>query len=121
MRFSTQKRAYLELAILKMNDIKLNNEADLVDRIESLEKTVNLLSNQISKGDFRNNRPVQTRSTSFQSQIDLEQIRRQVEEAKNMEKMVQNEPQIEKPIPEQTKIEKTEQNVARRNHGYSSG
>lgn len=111
MRFSTQKRAYLELAILKMNDIKLNNEADLVDRIESLEKTVNLLSNQISKGDFRNNRPVQTRSTSFQSQIDLEQVRRQVEEAKNMEKMVQNEPQIEKPIPEQTKIEKTEQNV----------
>ena len=27
MRFSTKKRAYLELAILKMNDTKLNEEA----------------------------------------------------------------------------------------------
>ena len=112
MRFSTQKRAYLELAILKMNDIKLNNEADLVDRIESLEKTVNFLSNQIQSGnDNRNNRPIQTRSSSFQAPIDLEQVRRQVLEAKNVVNEPQKEPQIEKPIVNEIKIEKTEQNV----------
>lgn len=114
MRFSTQKRAYLELAILKMNDIKLNNEADLVDRIESLEKTVNFLSNQIQSGnDYnnRNNRPIQTRSSSFQAPIDLEQVRRQVLEAKNVVNEPQKEPQIEKPIVNEIKIEKTEQNV----------
>ena len=114
MRFSTQKRAYLELAILKMNDIKLNNEADLVDRIESLEKTVNFLSNQIQSGnDYnnRNNRPIQTRSSSFQAPIDLEQVRRQVLEAKNVVNESQKEPQIEKPIVNEIKIEKTEQNV----------
>lgn len=43
MRFSTQKRAFLELAILKMNDTKLNKEVSLLDKIESLEKTVELL------------------------------------------------------------------------------
>ncbi len=51
MRFSTQKRAFLELAILKMNDVKLNNDASLVDRIESLENTVRMLTS----GGFNNN------------------------------------------------------------------
>ena len=44
MRFSTQKRAFLELAILKMNDVKLNEDSSLVDRIESLEKTIEMLT-----------------------------------------------------------------------------
>lgn len=44
MRFSTQKRAFLELAVLKMNDTTLNAEANLLDRIESLEHTVAVLS-----------------------------------------------------------------------------
>lgn len=44
MRFSTQKRAFLELAVLKMNDTNLNTEANLLDRIESLEHTVAVLS-----------------------------------------------------------------------------
>ena len=48
MRFSTQKRAFLELAILKMNDFKLNTEHSLADRVESLEKTIRMLTN----GDF---------------------------------------------------------------------
>ncbi len=46
MRFATQKRAFLELAILKMSDSQLNEEASLLDRIESLEKTIEVLSNQ---------------------------------------------------------------------------
>ena len=45
MRFSTQKRAFLELAILKMNDNNINNEANLLDRIESLEATISMLTN----------------------------------------------------------------------------
>lgn len=44
MRFSTQKRAFLELAVLKMNDNKLNEDAGLIDRIESLEHTIAMLS-----------------------------------------------------------------------------
>lgn len=46
MRFSNQKRAYLELAILKMSDTKLNEEASLLERIEQLEEAISLLSNQ---------------------------------------------------------------------------
>ena len=37
MRFSTQKRAYLELAILKMSDAKENDNASLSERLMSLE------------------------------------------------------------------------------------
>ncbi len=44
MRFSNQKRAYLELAILKISDIKLNEEANLLYRIEQLEHTIHMLS-----------------------------------------------------------------------------
>lgn len=44
MRFSNQKRAYLELAILKMSDIKLNEEANLLERVEQLEHTIYMLS-----------------------------------------------------------------------------
>ncbi len=46
MRFSTQKRAFLELAILKMNDNNLNSEVNLLDRIESLESTIQMLSSR---------------------------------------------------------------------------
>lgn len=46
MRFSTQKRAYLELALLKMSDNRLNVEASLEDRLESLEYTINILVNK---------------------------------------------------------------------------
>ena len=45
MRFSNQKRAYLELVILKMSDLKLNEEANLLERIDQLEHTIDLLSN----------------------------------------------------------------------------
>ena len=44
MKFSTQKRAYLELAILKMNDNEQNDMASILSRLDSLEKTVEFLS-----------------------------------------------------------------------------
>ena len=40
MKFSTQKRAYLELAILKLSDSNIIEETNVLERIESLEKTV---------------------------------------------------------------------------------
>lgn len=45
MRFSNQKRAYLELAVLKMNDTHLNEEASILDRVEQLENTISTLAN----------------------------------------------------------------------------
>ncbi|MBQ7641576.1 MAG: DNA polymerase III subunit gamma/tau [Acholeplasmatales bacterium] len=92
MRFSTQKRAFLELAILKMNDVKLNNEADMVDRIESLEKTVNLLSNQLSNQNQRPNRgPNHNYSftPSIPSAAEIENMRRQSQ--------INSQPMIETP------------------------
>ncbi|MDE7263495.1 MAG: DNA polymerase III subunit gamma/tau [Anaeroplasmataceae bacterium] len=44
MRFSNQKRAYLELAVLKMSDIKIHEESNLLERIEQLEHTIHMLS-----------------------------------------------------------------------------
>ncbi len=46
-KFSVQKRAFLELAILKMNDNKLNEEASLLDRVVSLERNFEMLSRQM--------------------------------------------------------------------------
>ena len=54
-RFSTQKRAFLELAILKMNDNKLNDDASLLDRIESLEKTIAVISKNSNNNNSNNN------------------------------------------------------------------
>lgn len=44
MRFSNQKRAFLELAVLKMNDVKLQEEASFQERIEQLELLVSKLT-----------------------------------------------------------------------------
>ena len=49
MRFSTQKRAFLELAILKMNDNELNNIANLSNRVESLEMAISNLLNKVTE------------------------------------------------------------------------
>lgn len=44
MRFSNQKRAFLELALLKMCDIKLQEELSLLERVEQLEQTIHALT-----------------------------------------------------------------------------
>ncbi len=44
MRFSTQKRAFIELAILKMNDNEQNDIASFKSRLESLEQTIQMMS-----------------------------------------------------------------------------
>ena len=124
MRFSTQKRAFLELAILKMNDIKLNNEADMVDRIESLEKTVNILSNQLANQPIRQNKnPNHNYSftPSIPTAADIENMRRQAMEEIEVKKStemitsnenyVQNNKQVENINDNYEKTQKTEQNV----------
>ena len=122
MRFSTQKRAFLELAILKMNDIKLNSEADLLDRVESLEKTVNLLSNQLQnmpRGQNRGQNHNYSFTPSIPSASEIEAMRRQTEApASIQEKSMYQEPvepvfdrQIENTIPNENNFVKTEQNV----------
>lgn len=82
MRFSIQKRAFLELAVLKMNDISLQEEANLLDRIDSLEKTVHLLSNNknLNMNDYSNsyNNSVQY-DPKIPSVDELEQIRNSVQ------------------------------------------
>ena len=45
-RFSVQKRAFLEIAIIKMNDVSLNEEARLEDRVISLERNFEMLTRQ---------------------------------------------------------------------------
>lgn len=54
MRFSTQKRAYLELALLKMSDVKLNELSSLIERVDSLENSVHMLIRQ-DKNKQQNN------------------------------------------------------------------
>ena len=47
MRFSIQKRSFLELAILKMNDYKLNEEISILDRVEFLETALDNLQTEL--------------------------------------------------------------------------
>ena len=68
MRFSTQKRAYLELAILKMSDIKLNDLSSLSERVDSLENSVQILIKQ-ERNQRQNNQNNGFGFNQFQAQI----------------------------------------------------
>ena len=68
MRFSTQKRAYLELAILKMSDIKLNDLSSLSERVDSLENSVQILIKQ-ERNQRQNNQNNSFGFNQFQAQI----------------------------------------------------
>ena len=54
MRFSTQKRAYLELALLKMSDLKLNDYATLSSRLESVENSLLMIMD-----NYKNQRQIE--------------------------------------------------------------
>ena len=76
MRFSNQKRAYLELALLKMSDIQLNEEANLLDRIEQLEHTIHMLSmtkqEQPKPQTIEVNLPTQEQIEQLQTEVKIE-------------------------------------------------
>ena len=75
MKFSTQKRAFLELAILKMNDNEQNDMASILSKIDSLEKTVELLSNNgVKYNNYKDNTSYDI-NNDFDSSMDIsEQI-----------------------------------------------
>ena len=124
MRFSNQKRAYLELAIIKMCDVKLNEEISLVDRVEQLESMVNsLLENGINipvkKEEVKNieiNLPTKEELTSFTETVN--QVEPEV-----YEEVVQTpviEPKVEEVVikSDEVQIEEIEQilNTASKQH-----
>lgn len=96
MRFSNQKRAYLELAIIKMCDVKLNEEVSLVDRVEQLESMVNSLlenrMNVIPKAEPKNI------EINLPTKEELKQYTEIVEE------QIIEEPVFEQPIVNQTPV-----------------
>ena len=60
IKFTTQKRAYLELAIVKMSDEFENEENVLIEKVTLLEKEVSVLKSKLESGSF-------TQSTSSKS------------------------------------------------------
>ena len=101
MRYSTQKRAFLELAILKMNDNKLNEEANIINRLESLEYTV-LMMSQNKQENIEKNKPNNNFVPQFTSISDLKNIHDTKYEENNhiddTSSFVENKPVEEKPI-----------------------
>ncbi|MDE5855433.1 MAG: hypothetical protein K2H06_00135, partial [Anaeroplasmataceae bacterium] len=90
MRFSNQKRAYLELAILKMSDIKLNEEANLLERIEQLEHTIHMLS--MTKTEAPKPQPIEV---NIPTREEIEQI-----QAEPIPVLPVEEPKVETPKPQ---------------------
>ncbi len=53
MRYSSSKRPYLEVAILKMSDERLNKENNILTRLDLIERNIEILFN--SKNEIKNN------------------------------------------------------------------
>ena len=91
-KFSVQKRAFLELAILKMNDTKLNEEATITDRIIALERNYEMLSSNLNTF----NRQVPKQEAQIRPNIPTrEELERLVNQAKPTAPQVQVEPKSE--------------------------
>lgn len=87
MKYSTTKRIYLELAIMKMNDNHLNEETNLLERIESLEHTIDMLNdknkiNNNSNNSFNSqkniNKVVSTYNVTIPSETEIKQIKEKI-------------------------------------------
>ncbi len=93
MKFTTQKRAYLELAILKISDTNVIQEANILDRLDSLEKTVEELYNRpqiVQQIEPKKEEKI------FKTVEEINNIRNEVQN-NNIEKMAQQEEKIEIP------------------------
>ncbi|MDE6656005.1 MAG: DNA polymerase III subunit gamma/tau [Anaeroplasmataceae bacterium] len=100
MRFSNQKRAYLELAILKMSDIKLNEEANLLERIEQLEHTIHMLS--MTKTEAPKPQPIEV---NIPSREQIEQIQAEPIVSAPVLPIEEQKPEAPKPQPISTGAE----------------
>ena len=84
MRFSNQKRAYLELAIIKMCDVKLNEEISILDRVEQLEGMVNMLLEQKNQ-PININQPPKNIEIQLPTKEELQQITKPIVEQEYIE------------------------------------
>ena len=104
MRFSTQKRAYLELAILKMSDNKKNEDAKLIERVEILEHLVENLQNNQKPARIVNNEFKPT----FSSNEEIMKMRNNPPVTPNFESKpveVEVKPEVKIEVQPQEKIE----------------
>lgn len=104
MRFSNQKRAYLELAIIKMCDVKLNEEISILDRVEQLEGMVNMLLEQKNQ-PININQPPKNIEIQLPTKEELQQITKPIVEKEYIEEptisIIQDE------VPVVTEVEPT--------------
>ena len=94
-KFSVQKRAFLELAILKMNDTKLNEEATITDRIIALERNYEMLSSNLStfnRGVSRQEAPIRP---NIPTREELERLARESRPTPAPEPTLAKEPKPE--------------------------
>lgn len=99
MRFSTQKRAFLELAILKMNDNSLNEEANVLDRLESLESMISKIGSA-PKAEPKNERF----NISIPSKEEINKFIEVTEPAASVqEPVVESAPDLAKPQVDESK------------------
>ena len=97
MRFSNQKRAYLELAIIKMCDVKLNEEISILDRVEQLEGMVNMLLEQKNQ-PININQPPKNIEIQLPTKEELQQITKPIVEQEYIEEPMISIIQDEAPV-----------------------
>ena len=98
MKFSTQKRAFLEIAILKLSDTNIIEETNILERLESLENTVEELYRRPQV--VQEKVVVQKQENNFKTDDDLDNLRRQEVTASSTPIMTQNEVVNEIPVVE---------------------
>ena len=93
-KFSVQKRAFLELAILKMNDTKLNEDSTVLDRIIALERNYEMLCSNLSSFERRPAEP-QIINPNLPSKEELERLVKKNSEPQVAKAPVQPEPDVQ--------------------------
>ena len=94
MKFTTQKRAYLELAILKISDVNVIQEANILDRLDSLEKTVEEL---YKRPQVVQQVEVKKEEKLFKTAEEIKSIRNEIASSAEPQKMAQQEEKVEVP------------------------
>ena len=89
-RFSVQKRAFLEIAVIKMNDVSLNEEAILEDRVKNLERNFEMLTRQ----NIFHQRPIQPEPQKIIPSIPSADEMKKMMEEKKQEPVVEKAPEV---------------------------
>lgn len=87
MRYSSSKRPYLEVAILKMSDERLNKENNILTRLDLIERNIEILFN--SKNEIKNN---EEENYNYKiSSFDEPKIEEKIKEIKEDTKIIKEE------------------------------